>query len=89
MNVAATPADEPARSVAERELINSLGWLIRMRWFAGTAVIGAALFSGQVLHLHVPEATACAVGVGIFAYNTLFRFALRRINTACSAVPLA
>ncbi len=78
-----------ARSIAEQELINSLGWLIRMRWIAGSVVIAAALFAAHVLRLQVPWRTASLVGLAIFAYNALFRAALGRIDSFCARAPFA
>jgi signal transduction histidine kinase len=55
--------------MAEQELINSLSWLISLRWFAGCAVLGASVAAARLLHLDVPERWLYAVGLGILAYN--------------------
>jgi signal transduction histidine kinase len=83
----ATPP--PARSVAEQELINSLGWLIRMRWLAGGAVLAATAITTHVVGLHVPEREAYVVGLAIFTYNGLFRVALGRLDDLSPNFPSA
>src|SRR5512142_1675892 len=60
-----------AASLAEQELINSLGWLIRMRWLAAAAVVVATAVATHVVGVRVPERTAYLVGLAIFAYNLL------------------
>jgi signal transduction histidine kinase len=63
------PRPLPAEKTAEQELINSLGWLITLRWFAGCAVVAASFAAARLLHLDVPERWLYAVGLGILAYN--------------------
>jgi signal transduction histidine kinase len=83
----ATPP--PARSVAEQELINSLGWLIRMRWLAAGAVLAGTAITAHVIGLPVPERAAYAIGVSIFAYNLLFWFTHGRLDALCPHFPAA
>jgi signal transduction histidine kinase len=71
---------QPERSLPEQELIDSLGWLIRMRWFAAALVLLATVVAAHVLHVRVPEFGACLVALAIFGYNILFRIGLRRIE---------
>ena len=78
-----------ARSVAGPDLINSLGWLIRMRWLAGTAVLVATAVTRHIVGLGGPERAAYLVGLAIFAYNLLFRVALPRFATLCPGFPTA
>lgn len=67
--------------MAEQELINSLGWLIRMRWLAAGAVLAATAITAHVVRLHVPERSAYIVGLAIFGYNLVFRLALGKLDT--------
>ncbi len=83
---AAAPA---VRSLAEQELINSLGWLIRMRWLAAAGVLAATAITRHVVGLDVPERDAYLVGLAIFAYNLLFRIALGRLDSLCPNFPTA
>ncbi len=77
------------RSLTEQELINSLGWLIRMRWLAAAAVLAATAVTTHVVGLRVPERDAYLVGVAIFLYNALFRAALGRLDALCPKFPTA
>jgi signal transduction histidine kinase len=74
-------------TVVEQELVNSLAWLIRVRWLAAFAVVSAAAISVRVLRLPVPEVDAYAVALCIFAYNLLFRVVLRRLSDRCLKRP--
>jgi signal transduction histidine kinase len=65
----APDAEGRRRTLAEQELINSLGWLVAMRWFAGLGVILATLVASRVLRLPIPEAALHGVGLFILAYN--------------------
>ncbi|MGE5360504.1 MAG: ATP-binding protein [Bacteroidales bacterium] len=82
-------ARPPAATIAEQEVINSLGWMIRMRWFAGAAVIAAAAFTARIWRLPVPEVDGYALALCIFAYNLLFQFALRKLGERGQASPEA
>jgi signal transduction histidine kinase len=66
--------------MAEQELIDSLGWLIRMRWFAAGVVLAATVVAAHVPRLQVPELAACVVALAIAGYNILFRIALSQID---------
>ncbi len=57
------------RTLAEQELINSLGWLVAMRWIAGLGVLLASVVSARVFRLPVPEFSLYGVGLFILAYN--------------------
>jgi len=78
-----------ARSAAEQELINSLGWLIRMRWFAGAAVLAATAITVHMVGLPVPERPAYLVGLAVLGYNLLFLAAARRLDLVCPTFPRA
>jgi signal transduction histidine kinase len=79
---AATPAErEPRRrTLAEQELVNSLGWLIVMRWVAGLGVLVAAVVASHGLHLQVPELALYRVGLFILAYNAALRWRLEQLS---------
>ncbi len=82
-------ADRGARTVdsdgrrltlAEQELVNSLGWLVAMRWVAGVGVVLAALVATRILRLPVPAASLGAVGLFILVYNAGLRWWLGRFG---------
>jgi signal transduction histidine kinase len=67
--------DPRRRTLADQELINSLGWLVRTRWFAGFGVMAAGFVAAHLLALPVPEASLYGVGLFILVYNAaLFRW---------------
>jgi signal transduction histidine kinase len=68
------------RTLADQELINSLGWLVTMRWFAGLGVLMAALVASRALRLPVPEAALYGVGVFTLAYNAFLFWWLSRLR---------
>jgi len=71
----ASEVDGRRRTLADQELINSLGWLVTTRWFAGFGVMAAAFVAAHLLALPVPEAALYAVGLFILVYNAaLFRW---------------
>jgi len=74
------PGPRPDRTLAERELVNSLGWLIRMRWLAGLAVLAATGFATGVLGVRLPAPELYAVGLAILCYNAVLRWALGWID---------
>lgn len=76
-------------SVADQEIVSSLGWLIRMRWLAGASVIVAAVLFGPVLGIGLPAAKVTFVGLGIFAYNAVFRYVLGRADRLDAYGPAA
>ena len=75
------------RSVAQEALVGSLGWLIRMRAFGAGAVVAATAIAVHLLGLPVPERDGYATGLAIFAYNTIFHVAFRRLRTRCLINP--
>lgn len=76
----AVDGDGRRRTLAEQELINSLGWLVTMRWAAGFGVLLAAFVAARLLDLPVPEAALCGVGIFILAYNALLHWWLGRFG---------
>ncbi len=65
----AADGDGRRPTLAEQELVNSLGWLVAMRWMAGLGVLLAAFVATRVLKLPVPAAALGGVGVFILLYN--------------------
>jgi signal transduction histidine kinase len=68
------------RSLVEQELVNSLGWLISLRWLAGVAVVGGAGVARLLPGAPLPAAALAGVGVVILAYNGLLWWQLRRLR---------
>ncbi len=74
----ASEIDGRRRTLADQELINSLGWLVTTRWFAGVGAMAAAFVAAHVLGLPIPEGALYGVGLFILAYNAaLFRWRVR------------
>jgi signal transduction histidine kinase len=69
-------------TLSEQELVNSLDWLVAMRWLAGAGVIAAAFVAGRLLRLPVPSGALYVVGAFILAYNALLRWRLVRLETS-------
>ncbi|HSP89548.1 MAG TPA: GAF domain-containing sensor histidine kinase [Vicinamibacterales bacterium] len=65
------------RSLVEQELINSLGWLISLRWLAGAGVLVATAVATLALRVPLPPARLYLVGGGILLYNAGFWLVLR------------
>jgi signal transduction histidine kinase len=80
-----TPAvDDRRRTLAEQELVGSIGWLVAIRWLAGTGVLVAGFVAARLLKLPIPEVPFYGVGVFILAYNGVLRWwlgELRRRST--------
>jgi signal transduction histidine kinase len=57
-------------SLVEQELLNSLDWLISLRWFAGATVLLATPLATAAFRVQFPAALLSATGFGILAYNT-------------------
>jgi len=77
------------RSLVEQELINSLGWLISLRWLAGGSVLAATAVATLALGVPLPSGRLALVGLGILAYNVacwwVLRWLLRSRPEATSA----
>jgi signal transduction histidine kinase len=67
-------------SVVEQELVNSLGWLISLRWLAGVAVLVTALAASRLFKVDLPTSVLYATGPTILAYNVVLWWALRRLK---------
>jgi signal transduction histidine kinase len=68
------------RSLVEQELVNSLDWLISLRWLAGAGVLGAVGVATFALGVALPALALSAVGVGTLAYNAALWWQLGRLR---------
>jgi len=83
--IASTPdstpgGDDRRATVAEQELVGSIGWLVTIRWLAGAGVIGAGLVASRLLDLPIPEGPFVGVGVFILLYNGALRWWLAELR---------
>ncbi len=65
------------RSLVEQELINSLGWLISLRWLAGAGVLVATAVATLALRVPLPAGRLYLVGGCILAGNAGHWWVLR------------
>ncbi|RPJ56920.1 MAG: hypothetical protein EHM24_29980, partial [Acidobacteria bacterium] len=81
-SAAVSPVGTAARryTVAEQELVQSLGWLLVMRWFAGAGVLAATFVTASLLHLPVPSRPLYAMGLIILGYNVALAWRLRGLQ---------
>jgi hypothetical protein len=88
----AAEASSPDRTTAgrrvliEEELVDSVAWLIRLRWVASLGVILATWFVSFIFPLEVPRLPLTVIGVGIFLYNLVFYLTERRFEKTTSLV---
>lgn len=75
-------------TLAEQELISSLGWLITLRWVGGIGVLLATWFSLNFLALPLPVLPLYALGIGVLAYNALYWWGLRWLNARTFTPPV-
>jgi signal transduction histidine kinase len=75
------PAAAPSRrrTLAEQEMVDTLGRLVAIRWLAGLGVMAATFVAGQVMALPVNEAALYRLGLAVIAYNALLRWWLEGI----------
>jgi signal transduction histidine kinase len=62
-------AAERRGTLAEQELVGSIGWLVNIRWVAGAGVLAAGFIAARLLALPIPELPLYGVGAFILAYN--------------------
>jgi len=79
MSANAARKPEPIPGLVEAELINSMAWLINLRWLAGASVLGATWLVTQWLHLPLDAFWLFGIGLAILIYNSIFRLILRRL----------
>lgn len=81
--VSAEHAAAPHRpSLVEQELMNSLGWLISLRWLAGASVLVATAIATTLLRVELPARPLYAIGAGILVYNAALWWAQRWLRRA-------
>lgn len=68
------------RSLVEAELVNSVAWLVRLRWIAGAGVLLATLIVRMIFHLQLAAWHLYAIGVAILAYNLAFYLSERALT---------
>ncbi|HEY3382398.1 MAG TPA: GAF domain-containing sensor histidine kinase [Vicinamibacterales bacterium] len=73
-------SDPRRRTLAEQELINSLGWLVAMRWLAGLGVLVATAVAEYVFQLDIPGLALFRTGLFILAYNAALRWWLEYLG---------
>jgi signal transduction histidine kinase len=77
---------EDRRTLVEAELVATIGWLIRIRWLAGSGVLVATWALGSILGLQAPEIALYAIGVGIIFYNLVFYLLEQKLVTSAAGV---
>ncbi len=77
--------------MAEQELINGLGWLIRMRWFAGAAVLAATAITVRLVGLppHVALVNPPRFRDPVFIAEVLVFFTCASYVMACLAMAIS
>ncbi len=73
--------EQQENTLAEQELVSSLSWLINLRWLAAIGVLAATWLSTTILDINIPTVPLYLLGMAVLAYNTLFWWVLRRLNT--------
>jgi len=56
-------------TLTEEELVDSLSWLIALRWLAGIGVLLGTGFSAAVFDLNIPTTPLYLLGLGLLVYN--------------------
>ena len=62
----------------DEELVESIAWLIRLRWIASVGVIIRDLVRLEGLQIQVPTQPLLVIGIGILLYNIVFYLIERR-----------
>lgn len=57
----------------EQELTERVGWVIKLRWYAGVGVFVVTLAGKTVLSFALPVLELCIIGSCILVYNIVFR----------------
>ena len=74
-----------SRTLAEEELVNSLSWLIIIRWLAGIGVLLAG-FSVNIIDFGIPTTPLYHLGLVLLVYNALLWWGLRQLDTRATGV---
>lgn len=70
------------QSVVEQELVNSLGWLISLRWLAGATVLLSTAFATRVFAVALPAGPLYLTGTTILVYNAALLWSLHWLQQA-------
>lgn len=65
---------ELSLTLEERELLDRIKWLIKLRWVVSLGVISIAFFSNKIFKIDYPTLPIYLVAVFIFLYNLVFLF---------------
>jgi signal transduction histidine kinase len=71
--------------LSEQELVDSLSWLISLRWAAGAAVL-VGVFASSLARLRIPSFDLYMLGTGLLAYNLVAWWTLRRLNARSASI---
>jgi signal transduction histidine kinase len=71
----------------ERELLERVSWLIRLRWAAGIGLVLGSLFGLPLLEFPVPFPLLTALGVAILGYNEILHLFGDRVAGALRSLP--
>ncbi len=70
---------EPILLPLDKELQERLGWFIRLRWLAGTAILAGAALGRPLLGIALPFRPLALVALGVLAYNLVLHLCRHRI----------
>ena len=68
------------RVLIDEELVDSVAWLIRLRWIAAAGVIAAVWFVTKFIGVRVPVTPLIAIGIIVFLYNIAFSLIERQFK---------
>jgi len=74
------------RVLIDEELVESVAWLIRLRWIAGIGVILATWFVSKAFRVQVPTQPLLVIGIGILLYNIVFFLIERRYKKTIAPI---
>lgn len=77
--LSSTPLSQSS-TLIEEELVDSLSWLIALRWLAGIGVLLGTGFSAGVFDLNIPTTPLYLLGLGLLAYNAFLWRGLGWLN---------
>ena len=73
--------DNQDSTLAEQELIDSLSWLISLRWIAGIGVLIGTWAAANIIDVNIEPAPLYLLGLVMLAYNALFWLTLNRLDS--------
>ena len=74
------------RVLIDEELVDSVAWLIRLRWIASIGVIAAVWFVSLSFHLEFPFVPLMVIGGIVFFYNIIFYLINRHFRKTKASV---